>query len=1068
MPKKKSLAVVSSALLATQLFAGAAAAADSSHQVRDVFGHTEEVVADTRDTATAILPDTVQIEAAQKLLASSGSGVKINWNSQFGTPSSITKSGGYLTGPSAGSAEEIARAWLEANKELFGLTDSDVRNLKVVRNYEVPGTKLNPVTFQQTVNGIESVYGGRIIVAVNEEGKILSVTGNAAPSGELAGEFTLTATDALNTVVSRLTPELTYTPKPLADEAGWKVFDGLDVFPAEQRVKEAIFYTSGGIRPAYRVLFIEELNKAYEIVIDAESGEQLYKRSLVNFLNPEGLIFENYPGAAAGGTQKVKSFTGDPAASPQGWLLPTSDTGVTTFGNNASTYANWSNFLVPADTLVRPVSPLGQFNYVFLNAWQKSKGEIVPPSYAEDVNSATANLFYHHNLFHDYFYKLGWTEPAGNLQINNFGKGGLGGDPILGLVQAGAATGGDPTYLGRDNAYMLTLPDGITAWSGMFLWEPIAGAFEGAYADGDYDAGIIYHEYSHALSNRLVAGGESLGSHQASSMGEGWGDWFGMHYLVKNGLQDEPVVGAYVTDNAERGIRNWSLADAPINYGNIGYDIVGPEVHADGDIWAAILWHVREELIAAFGKEEAEKALEQLVMDAMPISAPNPSMADMRTAILTADIERYGSKYSEVLWSAFAHRGLGDDAVSLGGDDTDPKPAFNHPNEAFNGQLLGRIVNEQTNKPVEDARIFIGQYEARSTPAVTTSGKGGFALDLAEGTYDITIQAKGYGSRTIEDVIIKAGDKKRWNLKLAPNIASSFNGASIASVSDASASNPVKLAIDDTEASVYASEAKADGFTGAEFTVDLAGDEPLEITHLNISAMKDVAKARFATVKDFEVQASVDGQNWTTILEDSFTAGKPRPATPDLDYQDYGLAQPTQATQLKFIAETAQNDTLGYIQVAELQAFTSDKAKITPLDLPPEKPFTASGTISLGNAGTGIGTLAGADDVSLAVTQNEFVSTQNPEPASQGVDGYVLTLPAQYADGIHNFSVKGTSASGHDLDIFFYDADFQVIGSIATSAADEAGVVPGGTKYIYVGLYSGADTSFEVNVTSPY
>ncbi|RAZ81441.1 M36 family metallopeptidase [Planococcus halotolerans] len=1070
MPKKKSLALLSSVLIASQVLgvsAGTAVAVNSPTD-QDLHAHVEEAAIDTRDSLPSILPTTQQLEAAQQLIVDAGEGLKIEWNHLFGTPASITKSEGYISEARTGDAESIARDWLMENKALFSLTAEDIQNLTVIRNYKVEGTNLSPVTFQQTVNGIESVFGGRIIVAVNEEGKILSVASNAGPTGEFAGEFSLSPEDALSSVVRSLTPDLVYSPTALKDEKGWKVYDGLDVFPTEQRVKQAAFFSNGEIRPAYRVLFIEELDKAFEVVVDAENGKTLYQRSLVDHLDPEGLIFENYPGAPAGGNQVSKSFKGDLEASPNGWLLPTNDLGVTTFGNNASAYANWSNFLVPADTLIRPVSPLGQFNYPFLNAWQESKGAIVPPSYAEDVNSATANLFYHHNLFHDYFYNLGWTEPAGNLQANNNGKGGLGGDPILGLVQAGAVTGGEPTYTGRDNAYMLTLPDGIAAWSGMFLWEPIAGAFEGAYADGDYDAGIIYHEYSHALSNRLVAGGEALGSHQSGSMGEGWGDWFGMHYLIKNGLQEEPVVGAYVTDNDERGIRSWSLAEAPLNYGDIGYDIIGPEVHADGDIWAAILWHVREALIQNYGKEEGERVAEQLVLDAMPISVPDPSMEDMRTAIIASDLERYDGKYRDTLWTAFSQRGLGDDAYSAGGDDTDPQPAFNHPDAEHNGQLLGRVVNEQTNKPIEGVRIFIGQYEARTSPVVQTTEKGGFALDMVEGTYDITIQARGYGSRTLEDVKITAGSKERWNLKLSPNVASSFNGASIASVSDASASNPVKLAIDDTEASVYASEQKEEGFTGSEFIVDLAGDKPLSISQLHISAMKDVAKARFATLKDFAVQASVDGENWTTILEDNFTAGKPRPATPDLDYQEYVLDTPAQATQLKFIAKSAQDDAQGYIQLAELQAFTGDKAKITPLELEPEEAFTASGTIQVGNAGTGVGVLAGVDDATLAVTQNEFVTTQNPEPASQGVDGYVVTLPEQYADGIHNVSITGTSESGHDIDVFFYDAEFNVIGNIATSAANESGVVPGGTKYIYVGLYSGANTSFNVNVSSPY
>ncbi|WP_257348514.1 M36 family metallopeptidase [Pseudalkalibacillus decolorationis] len=1033
-----------------------------------VHEHKESSHFDIRDVADRVVPTDNQLKAADTLIQNTGSGVKVEWNSLFGTPSTIIKDQGYLTDTSSENAETVARSWLKENAALFGLTAAEVDTLVVVRDYAMPDTGLHPVTFQQTFDGIESVYGGRIIVSVNKDGRILSVAGNLSRSTELTGNFQLTSAEALNKAISLETPSLSYTPKLVGTEKGWDVFDGGEFLPTKQRVKKATFITKDGVRPAYRVLFIEELNKGYEIVIDAETGEQLYKRSLVDYLlEPEGLIFENYPGASQGGTQVVKSFKGDPSASPNGWLVPGTNLGVTTFGNNANTYANWSNFLVPADQAVRPVAPDGEFSFLFKNSWQETQGQTTPPSYAEDVNSAATNLFYHHNLFHDYYYNLGWTEAAGNLQLSNFGKGGLGGDAILGLVQAGAVSGGAPTYTGRDNAYMLTLPDGIPAWSGMFLWEPIPGAFEGQYADGDFDAGIIYHEYSHALTTRMVAGGEALGSHQSGSMGEGWGDFYGMHYLIKNGLQEKPVVGGYVTGNFESGIRSYALDEAPYNYGDIGYDVGGPEVHSDGDIWAAILWHMREGLIERYGKEKGESIAEHLVIDAMPISVPNPSMEDMRTAIIAADFERYDGKHYDALWTAFAQRGLGANAHSDGGDDTDPIPAFNHPDGQRNGQIVGQVINTATNKPISDARIIIGEFEARTSPVVVSSEKGKFGTYVVEGTYDITIQARGFGSRTIRDVTIEPGEKNTLAFKLSPNVASSFNGAWVSHVSGESDSNPVKFAIDDTEASVYASDTQENGFKGADFVVDLAGEKAVEISHIQVSALKDVSKSRFATLKNFSVQTSMDGENWTTVVRDEFTAQKPRPTIADLHYQGFDLAEPVKAKYLKFIAHDAQDNSKGFVQVAEVQAFSSEKSKIEPLPIEPEEPFVAEGVVQVGNAGTGIGSLAGVP-ATLAVTENEFVTTQNPEPASQGTDGYVVTLPKQYGDGIHNFTLEGSSSSSYDYDVYFYNKNFELIGGVATAGANETGIIPGGTHYVYVGLYSGANVPFTFTATSPY
>lgn len=1069
--KEKVFSVLGSAVLASSLFIPFSTSAMEitgpvvSTSVLET--QTHEQLYDARNVLSGVIPTSGQLQATNKMIDSIGSGVKVQWNKMFGTPSSIVKDKGYLTAPASGSAETIARSWLKANAAVFGLTANDIDSLKVTRNYKMPGTGLHPVTFQQSFDGIESIFGGRVIVSVNKSGQILSVTGNMTKAKSFVNDFALSEMDALNKVVSLEQPNLAYTPKALGKTNGWDVFDGTKVLPTKQYVKKAVFAKGEEIRPVYRVLYIEKLQEGAEVIIDAQTGERLYERSLVQHLEPEGGIFENYPGSPKGGTMVNKSFKGDPTASPNGWLLPTSELGVTTLGNNASSFANWSNFLAPADQAVRPVHPLGQFKYPFQNAWQKSKGGTTPPSYAEDVNSATTNLFYHHNLFHDYFYKLGWVEGAGNLQTTNFGKGGSEGDAIMGLVQAGALSGGEPTYTGRDNAYMLTLPDGLPAWSGMFLWEPIAGAFEGEYADGDYDAGIIYHEYSHALSTRLVAGGESLGSHQAGSMGEAWGDWFAMHYLNKNGLQDDGVVGAYVTGNTERGIRSWALEDSPLQYGDIGFDITGPEVHSDGEIWAAILWKVREDILASIGKEAGEKVVEQLVIDAMPISAPNPSMVDMRDAILAADTERYGGNHYDVLWSAFASRGLGVDASSNGGNDTDPTPAYNHPLQDKNGLFAGKIINAATNKPIEDVRIIVGEFEARTSAVATTAEKGAFGVPMVAGTYDITIQAKGFGSRTLKDVQVETGKNKTLKISLEPNLASSFNGASIASVSSESDSNRVKMAIDDTEASVYASEKEENGFTGAEFVVDLASDKPVKIETINISAFKDISKGRFATIQDFRVLSSEDGENWTEIVDSRFTADIPRPAAPDLHYKEYELAQTVEAKYLKLVVDSAQDNAAGYIQVAELQAFGPGKTKISPLVMEPEEPFVATGTVSVGNAGTGIGSLADVG-ATLAVTENEFVVTQNPTPTTQGLDGYVVTLPNEFGDGIHTFNLAGSSDMDYDFDVFFYNKNFEVIGSVATSGADESGVIPGGTAYVYVGLYSGANVPFTFTAASSY
>ena len=300
----------------------------------------------------------------------------------------------------------------------------------------------------------------------------------------------------------------------------------------------------------------------------------------------------------------VKSF-GPTKQSPGGWLDPTGLVGlpgITTLGNNANTAIAWTVPLVAVDQYNRPVSPTGSSATRSPTAGRSRRPRRT--GYQADANAAATNLFYHHNRIHDEYYEFGFTESGGNFQlVNKPGTAGLGGDPVFGGAQSGALNLTESVLaLGRNNANMLTLPDGIPGFTNMYLWEFVDDVFEGPNRDGDFDATIIQHEYSHGLSNRYVGGGGlgSLGTTQSGAMGEGWGDWFAMNDLFRRGLTRTAVTAPYVGD-PQRGIRNWNYATSPATYGDYGYDMSGPEVHSDGEIWTATLWTLRTKILKAVG-----------------------------------------------------------------------------------------------------------------------------------------------------------------------------------------------------------------------------------------------------------------------------------------------------------------------------------------------------------------------------------------------------------------------------------------------------------------------------------
>ncbi|GII22732.1 M36 family metallopeptidase [Planosporangium mesophilum] len=1020
-------------------------------------GAAGDATADVRRTAEAVRPTDAQLTAVRDLIQSAGAGSRVTWDSRFGTPRTIRKDGGWLTGPRAGDAVTVARAFIDDNRDAFGLSTADVAALTVVRNHELVGTGTRVINFAQSYAGLPAVRGGHLGVAVAGDGRILSYAGDSARGGNLLAAHQLSAGQSLQKVAGRLAAGVSYTAQATGERAGFQVF-AKGPFAADSYVQKVAFPVRDGARPAYRVLFVKSLDEAWDTVVDATTGQTLYQASLVAH-EAEGTVYENYPGAPAGGNPVIKSF-GPTQASPSGYVDPTGIAGLagpTTLGNNANTYANYSNYLAPVDQGPRPVSPTGQFNYAYGTNWARTKGQTLPPSYALDLDPAATNLFWQHNRIHDEFYNLGFTETAGNFQVNNAGGGGQGGDPILGLVHAGAASGGSPTYTGRDNAYMLTLPDGIPPWSGMFLWEPINDSFEGPYSDGNFDASVIEHEYAHGLSNRYVSGEDNaLNTHQSGSMGEGWGDWYAMNYLYGKGLAKTAVIGQYATGNTVRGIRNWSYDENPTTYGDVGYDLVGPEVHADGEIWTATLWDVRKALVAHFGEATGGEMAARMITDAMPLSPPDPSFVDMRDAIRTALDNRYHSRTDydtvvDLVYGAFAKRGLGLHATTQGGDDTDPVPSFTHQNPARNGTLTGTVINAATGKPVAGARVMLGVFEARVTPLAKSSSTGGFSASVTDGAYPVTIAAPGFGARTFPGVKVAAGRTTSLRFSLAPNLAATANGATVVS---ATADGADKM-LDDTEASTW----KATPRTG-NAVVKLAA--PAKISSVQVSAF---SPSRFEGLRGFTLQTSSDGVNWKTTLAqpDAFGYQTPRPTAPDLHYKQFTLPNPVQAQYVRLWTDSALGETKTSVQVAELQVFAQNVQGVEPLPpSPPDPPVTDSGTIVAGNPSSD------AADGATGVTATAFTSAcAVPSAPAQGADAWVTKLPDSFGDGLHRVEVRGGGAGPYDIDLYFYDASCTLIGTAGSSAADESGTLPSGTRYVLSQLWLGAAVPITLTATDP-
>ncbi len=387
----------------------------------------------------------------------------------------------------------------------------------------------------------------------------------------------------------------------------------------------------------------------YRAIVDAENGEVLYCKQLIQQLLGRGNVFER-DGASGRRLvdfpRRLEDYFAQipnnlPAQFPDPWVE-----NDTTVGNCVKAH-------------------LGDFGPPARGMRQDNNNIIIfDPAEPEGDDQKVVNIFYYNCYLHDLFYLLGFREEDGNFQSNNYGRGGTANDAVDARAHSGPVNG---------TANMATPPDGLGAIMNM-------GLVSHTNRHTALDESVVCHELCHGVSNRLVGGRfdtRSLDSPQSGGMGEGWGDYFACTVL------ETDVVGRWVTDNIT-GIRAHPYdSNFPDNFGNLGsgrYRIVYRNsrrivpVHAIGEIWCATLIEMNKKIGEGLGNERRGKTLAmQLVVDALKLSPTNPSFLNMRDSILKAledklrDHQLSSDEYELVwrnVWEAFAKFGMGPAAQS--------------------------------------------------------------------------------------------------------------------------------------------------------------------------------------------------------------------------------------------------------------------------------------------------------------------------------------------------------------------------------------------------------------------
>lgn len=568
--------------------------------------------------------------------------------------------------------------------------------------------------YQQKANGIE-VYGREFNVLMDQRFALVATSGYFSdaklPQQPKKNQFKLSAEEAISKAFTDIGGDSIQLNKT-GEKADYLIFmassDSFS-FSAEPRVKRVYYPAQKMLIPAYYVeLMVAKVGTneqiAYSHVISAVDGAILNRNNMVQndsftykvfadntapyapFDSPMGndmtphstgvyddIIIETLAIMNDVTIENVGISTNDP------WLV---DFATTTSGNNVDAYAD---LFLPdgfSEGDVRAVTTSDNtFDYAY------DVNDIINSE--SNLNASIVNLFYVNNYLHDIYYDHGFDESAGVAQIDNFGRGGIDGDPLH--VEAQDSSG-------MNNANMATPADGGSPRMQMFLWE------DDAIRDGTVDNAIIAHEWGHYISSRLTNRG-MYANNQGASMGEGWGDFFALMFMLRESDQTLPgndqwqasyndggyaVNNGLVTHAYFFGLRRFpyttNMENNALTFKHIedgvalpttmpiinlqNYDffldgLLNSEVHNSGEIWALMLWESyagllnREEL----DYSEAQSRMMDYMVASMKFTPVAPTFTEARDALLAVALANDVEDYN-VIRVAFAKRGMGILAVS--------------------------------------------------------------------------------------------------------------------------------------------------------------------------------------------------------------------------------------------------------------------------------------------------------------------------------------------------------------------------------------------------------------------
>ena len=183
--------------------------------------------------------------------------------------------------------------WCSAVDRL-GLDDGDLESLTVVRDYTSRSDGLRHVTFAQSFDGIP-VFDGTVTVHIASNGEVVRVNSSAARGEGRQRTPTLAAEQAAAIASNDVDPGAFFVPARVGPSTRPEVARfARGRFRRDVTASLVWFAMDGGLRLAWHVeLEPEGLPQFYDVLVDAETGELLLRRNRVLDGNGTGRVVQS-------------------------------------------------------------------------------------------------------------------------------------------------------------------------------------------------------------------------------------------------------------------------------------------------------------------------------------------------------------------------------------------------------------------------------------------------------------------------------------------------------------------------------------------------------------------------------------------------------------------------------------------------------------------------------------------------------------------------------------------------------------------------------------------------------